>query len=255
MHRSCGFLHLFKKPCRESDDVCYDKCYLFGRGRVAQMRDDDASKNASGNLDDIVSCSAREFEYGGTCKPLTTCSAQEFEVTAPSKTSDRMCKALTTCSAQEFEVTAPSKTSDRVCKAITTCSAGEYERRPPSETTDRVCASESTGCTAGDPGCKCYFRTPCRGRGRSRNCRQHTSCYKGLPGNWRPDPWAPGFRKPVLTEDDAALCLSNARAPKYGRYGAWMQDCGERKETGTRLAMSSTHAKKQRVNFDGSVVN
>ena len=254
MHRSCGFLHLFKKPCRDGDDVCYDKCYLFGGGRIAQMRNDETSERASGNKDDVVSCSAREFESGGMCKPLTTCSAEEFEITAPSKTSDRTCKTLTTCSADEFELNAPSKTSDRACKTVKTCSAREYERRPPSATTDRECAPETSGCTAGDPGCQCYFRTPCHGR-MSRNCRFHTSCRKNLPGNWRVDPWAPGFRKDVLTEDDAALCLSNARAPKYGRFGAWMKDCHENPQTGTRLAMSSAHANKQTVNFDGSVVN
>ena len=226
MYSNCGLLTWFREPCRDGDEVCYDKCYFFGGGEVSKLSMDEATVEQTRD----ETCSANEYEIYGVCTPLTTCSAEEYEVTAA------------------------SNTSDRVCAPLTTCSAGEYERRPPSTTSDRVCAPENTGCTAGDPGCQCYFRTPCRGS-MGRNCRQHTSCYKNLPGNWRVDPWAPGFRKNVLTEDDAARCLSNARAPNLGRFGAWMNDCHENPMTGTRLAMSSKHANQQTVNFDGSATN
>lgn len=152
------------------------------------------------------------------------------------------------CKEDEF------RSTDGTCTQTTKCAEGEYETRKPSATSDRVCKAGHVGCAAGDPGCQCFYRTPCRGR-MTASCRRHTSCRKNLPGNWRRDPWAPGHGRAVLTEADAEACLSNARAPKFGRFGAWMKDCNENAETGTRLAMSSAHAKNQKVNFDGTVVN
>jgi len=109
---------------------------------------------------------------------------------------------------------------------------------------DGQCVANATlGCKPGDAGCKCYYMTPgtCSSRAKTN-------------GEWRPDPWAPGYRDDVLVEANVDACLRK-------RKSDWTTECGaifpgrERQAGSTRLALSKAHARDQVANYDGTPLN